>query len=216
QELLPVLRRNEDRSFLEQAQRNMRDWRKILQEFGTWRDTPMKPEVVAYELNKRLSGTAIISSDSGTIATWAARYFDIRRGHKFSLSGTWATMAKGLPSTIAAQIAYPDRQCVAFVGDGGFAMLMGEFATAVQYKLPIKVVVIKNNSLAQIKWEQMVFLGNPEYGCELHPIDFVKVAEACGVVGFHCAAPAEVRPALSAALQHNGPAPLDAVADPDH
>ena len=81
-------------------------------------------------------------------------------------------MANGLPYAIAAQIAYPDRQCVAFVGDGGFSMLMAEFATAVKYRLPIKVVVIKNNTLGMIKWEQMVFLGNPEYGCELQPIDF--------------------------------------------
>ena len=89
-------------------------------------------------------------------------------------------MANGLPYTIAAQIAYPERQCVAFVGDGGFSMLMAEFATAVKYQLPIKVVVIKNNSLGQIKWEQMVFLGNPEYGCELQPIDFAAFARACG------------------------------------
>ena len=82
----------------------------------------------------------------------------------FSCSGNLATMACGLPYAIAAQIAYPDRQCVAFVGDGGFSMLMAEFATAVKYKLPIKVVIIKNNTLGQIKWEQMVFLGNPEYG----------------------------------------------------
>jgi thiamine pyrophosphate-dependent acetolactate synthase large subunit-like protein len=67
---------------------------------------------------------------------------------------------------IAAQIAYPERQCVAFVGDGGFSMLMAEFATAVRYQLPIKVIIIKNNTLGQIKWEQMVFLGNPEYGCD--------------------------------------------------
>ncbi len=71
-------------------------------------------------------------------------------------------MACGLPYTIAAQIAYPQRQCVAFVGDGGFTMLMGELATAVKYKSPIVIVIIKNDTLGQIKWEQMVFLGNPE------------------------------------------------------
>ena len=89
-------------------------------------------------------------------------------------------MACGLPYAIARPVAFPERQCVAIVGDGGFTMLMGEFATAVKYKLPLKIVIIKNNSLGQIKWEQMVFLGNPEYGCELEPIDFVKFAEACG------------------------------------
>ena len=84
-----------------------------------------------------------------------------------------------LPSTITAQIAYPGRQCVAFVGDGGFSMLMAELVTAVKYKLPIKIVIIKNNTLGQIKGKQMVFLGDPEYGVDLHPIDFAAFARAC-------------------------------------
>ena len=100
-------------------------------------------------------------------------------------------MACGLPYAIAAQVAYPDRQCVAFVGDGGFSMLMADFVTAVKYKLPIKVVIIKNNTLGQIKWEQMVFLGNPEYGVELHPIDFAAFAHACGGIGFTVEDPAD-------------------------
>jgi pyruvate dehydrogenase (quinone) len=79
---------------------------------------------------------------------------------KFSLSGTLASMASGLPYAIAAQIAYPERQCIAFVGDGGFSMLMAEFATAVKYNLPIKVIIIKNDTLGMIRWEQMAFLGN--------------------------------------------------------
>src|SRR5207237_3661856 len=119
---------------------------------------------------------AIIATDSGTITTWAARGIQVRRGQMFTLSGNLATMAPGLPYAIAAQAAYPGRQVVAFVGDGGFTMLMGEFATAVKYDLPITVVIIKNNSLGMIKWEQMVFLGNPEYGVELQPIDFVRFA----------------------------------------
>jgi len=103
---------------------------------------------------------------------------------KFSLSGTLASMACGLPYAIAAQIAYPERQCVAFVGDGGFAMLMGEFATAVQYNLPIKVIILKNNTLGMIRWEQMAFLGYPEFGVEFTPINFANIAEACGGIGY--------------------------------
>src|SRR6185503_9120462 len=99
-----------------------------------------------------------------------------------------------------AQIAYPGRQSVAFVGDGGFTMLMGEFATAVKYRLPIKVVIVKNNTLGMIKWEQMVFLGNPEYGVELQPIDFVRVAEACGGVGFRIEKPEECGSVLEEAV----------------
>lgn len=212
--LIPMVRRREDRSFLEEAQSRMKDWRELMDTRAAVEETPLKPQVVARHLNDLLADDAIITTDSGTITTWAARHINIKRGQQFSCSGNLATMAPGLPYAIAAQVAYPDRQCVAFVGDGGFTMLMGEFATAVKHDLPITVVVIKNNTLGMIKWEQMVFLGNPEYGCELQPIDFVKVAEACGGVGFRCEAPDEVRPALEAALAANRPALVEAVVDP--
>jgi pyruvate dehydrogenase (quinone) len=212
--LLGHLKRKEDRAFLEKARAEMKDWWKLMQERGTRDDKPMKPQVVAWELGKRLSPTAIVSSDSGTIATWFARQIPAKRGQKYSLSGTLATMANGLPYTIAAQVAYPDRQCVAFVGDGGFSMLMGEFATAVKYKLPIKVIVIKNNTLGMIKWEQMVFLGNPEYGCDLHPIDFAAFARACGGAGFSIDDPAQCGTVLDQALATPGPVVVEAVVDP--
>ena len=123
----------------------------------------------------------------------------------FSLSGNLATMACGLPYAIGAQAAYPDRQVVAFVGDGGLTMLMGELATGVKYKLPIKIVVIKNNTLGQIKWEQMVFLGNPEYACDLQPIDFAAVARACGAQGFTIDRPEQCGALLDQALAHARP-----------
>ena len=136
------------------------------------------------------------------------------RGQMHSFPGTLATMACGLPYAIAAQVAYPDRQCVAFVGDGGFSMLMAEFATAVKYKLPIKVVIIKNNTLGQIKWEQMVFLGNPEYGVDLHPIDFAAFARACGGIGFTVEDTVECGRTMEQFLNAPGPAILQAVVDP--
>src|SRR4029078_10257378 len=176
-----------------------------MEERGTRDDKPMKPQVVAWELSKHLRDDAIISCDSGTIATWFARQIKVRRGQMHSLSGTLATMANGLPYTIAAQIAYPKRQCVAFVGDGGFSMLMVEYVTAVKYQLPIKVVIIKNNTLGQIKWEQMVFLGNPEFGCDLQPIDFVAFARACGGNGFLIDDPAQCGAILDQALATPGP-----------
>src|SRR5436189_3430236 len=175
---------------------------------------PMKPQVVAWELGKRLSDNAIISCDSGTIATWWARHIPVKRGQMHSLSGNLATMAPGLPYAIAAQIAYPDRQCVAFVGDGGFSMLMAEFATAVKYQLPVKVVVIKNNSLGMIKWEQMVFLGNPEFGCDLQPIDFAAFARACGGKGFSVDDPAICGQVIEEALATEGPVVVEAIVDP--
>jgi pyruvate dehydrogenase (quinone) len=214
QVLLPWLNHKADRSFLERAQKGMQEWWALMEERGTRRDTPMKPQVVAWELGKRLSDTAIVSADSGTITTWWARQIPAKRGQMHSVSGTLASMACGLPYAIAAQIAYPDRQSVALVGDGGFTMLMGEFATAVKYQLPIKIIVIKNNTLGQIKWEQMVFLGNPEFGCELHPIDFAAFAHACGGTGYTIEDPAACGATLDRALATPGPVVVQAVVDP--
>jgi pyruvate dehydrogenase (quinone)/pyruvate oxidase len=177
-------------------------------------DMPMKPQVVAHELNKLLSEDAIIATDSGTITTWAARHIDMRGNMMFSCSGTLATMACALPYANAAAVAYPGRQVVCFVGDGGFAMLLCELATAVKYNLDVKIVVIKNNTLGQIKWEQMVFLGNPEYVCELQPIDFAAVARGFGVAGFTIEDPATCGDILRQALVTPGPVVVEAVVDP--
>src|ERR1043165_9248047 len=212
--LLPLLERKRERSFLEKAQEGMRQWWKLMESQGTRPDKPMKPEVVAWELGKRLPPGAIVPCDSGTSTTWVAPQIPARRGQKFSVSGTLASMANALPYPIAAQIAYPERQCVAFVGDGGFSMLMAEFATAVKYRLPIKVIIIKNNTLGQIKWEQMVFLGNPEYGCDLHPIDFAAFARACGGVGITIEDPRECGPVLDEALRSPHPVIVEAIVDP--
>jgi len=214
QALLPLLQRRQDRSFLETAQGRMKEWWELMRNREQRDDVPLKPQVVAKHVNDLLADDAIITTDSGTITTWAARHLKIRRGMKFSCSGNLATMAPGLPYANGAQIAYPDRQVVAFVGDGGFTMLMMEFVTAVKHNLPIKVIIIKNNTLGQIKWEQMVFLGNPEYGVELQPIDFVQFARACGGVGFRCEQPDELRPALEAAFASKKPALVEAVVDP--
>ena len=213
-ELLPMLKRKEDRGFLENAQKGMKAWNGLMEKRGTRPDKPMKPQVVAWELGKRLSDDAIVSCDSGTIATWWARQIPARKGQMHSVSGNLATMACALPYAIAAQVAYPDRQSVAFVGDGGFSMLMAEFSTCVKYKLPVKVIIIKNNSLGMIKWEQMVFLGNPEYGCELEPIDFSTFARACGGSGFTIEDPTRCGETIEKALSTPGPVVIEAVVDP--
>ncbi|QCO06986.1 thiamine pyrophosphate-dependent enzyme [Azospirillum argentinense] len=207
------VRRHEDRSFLKTAQAGKAEWMKLMEERGTRPDLPMKPQVVAWELGKRLSDTAIVACDSGTIATWWARQIPARRGQMHSLSGNLATMAPGVPYAIAAQLAHPGRQVVAYVGDGGFSMLMADFATAVKYKLPIKVIINNNNSLGQIKWEQIAMLGNPEYVCDLQPIDFAKVAEACGGRGFTITDPKDCGAILDAALAHPGPVVVDCLVD---
>ncbi|HYF90400.1 thiamine pyrophosphate-dependent enzyme [Azospirillum sp.] len=204
---------HEDRSFLQQAQAGKAEWMRLTEERGTRQDIPMKPQVAAWELGKRLTDTAIVACDSGTIATWWARQIPVKRGQMHSLSGNLATMAPGLPYAIAAQIAYPDRQVIAYVGDGGFSMLMADFVTAVKYNLPVKVIINNNSSLGQIKWEQMVMLGNPEYVCDLHPIDFAKVAEACGGKGFTIRDPKDCGAILDAALAHPGPVVVDCLVD---
>jgi pyruvate dehydrogenase (quinone)/pyruvate oxidase len=211
--LLALLNRNENRKFLEKAQSNMKDWREILEKEGTSTDTPMKPQVVGYELSKRTREDAIIVSDSGTNTTVWARYMQAKKGQMHSCSGNLATMACALPYAIAAQIAYPDRQVIGVIGDGGFTMLMGEIITAVAYNLPIKLVIIKNNSLGQIKWEQMVFQGNPEYQCELFPIDFVALANAVGANGVRIDDPKTAGEQFDKALAMPGPVLIEAVVD---
>jgi pyruvate dehydrogenase (quinone) len=213
--LLPLLRRKADRGFLEKAQARTKDWRTLMQKRGTRTDMPMKPQVVTHELNKLLDSDAIVSSDSGTIATWSARYIDMRDRMQFSLSGSLATMANGLPYSIGAAVAFPGRQVVCIVGDGGFTMLMGEVATLVKHKLPVKVIIIKNNVLGEIKWEQMVLGANPEFGVELQPIDFAAYARACGAGGFTIDRPEQAAAVLREALAYDGPAVIEAVVDPN-
>jgi len=212
--LLPSLERKQERSFLERAQAGMKKWWSLMEEVGSRKDKPMKPQVVAWELGRRIADDAIVSSDSGTIATWFARQMPVRRGQMYSLSGTLASMANGLPYAIAAQVAYPERQCIAFVGDGGFSMLMAEFVTAVKYQLPVKVIIVKNNTLGMIKWEQMVFLGNPEFGCELQPINFAAFAQACGGVGMTIEDPDQCGSIIDQALATKGPVIVEAIVDP--
>jgi pyruvate dehydrogenase (quinone)/pyruvate oxidase len=212
--LLPLLEPATDRAFLEEAQAGMREWWTLMEERGTRRDVPMKPQVVAWELGRRLREDAIVASDSGTIATWFARQLPVRRGQQYSLSGTLASMGAGLPYAMAAQVAYPERQVVAVVGDGGFSMLMAEFVNCVRDRLPVKVVIFKNNTLGMIKWEQMVFLGHPEYGCDLQPIDFAAFARACGATGITIEDPAACGDALDQALAARGPVIVEAVVDP--
>jgi pyruvate dehydrogenase (quinone)/pyruvate oxidase len=215
--LLPLLRQRseEDKRFLKSKQEAMQSWFGLLRERSTRNDKPIKPQVIAAAVSEELEDNAIISVDCGTNTSWAAQHIMIRKGMKFSLSGTLASMACGLPYAIAAQVAYPDRQCIAFVGDGGFSMLMAEFATAVQYNLPIKIIIIKNNTLGMIRWEQMAFLGNPEYGVEFSPIDFAAYAEACGGRGYSITEPAEVRTIISQAFsEKKTPTIIEAYVDP--
>ena len=211
-QLLPMLERNEDRSFLQEAQHGMEQWWELMEERGTRSETPMKPQVVAWHLSQALDDDAIVCGDSGQVTYWVTQMM-LRGDQQFVYSGTNCSMAAGLPYAIGAQAAYPGRQVVVFTGDGSLTMQLGDFLTCVQHRLPVKIVVVKNNTLGLIKWEQMVFLGNPEYGVDMAPLDFVKFAEACGARGWHVEKRDEMGDALRAAMEYDGPAIVEVLVD---
>jgi pyruvate dehydrogenase (quinone) len=213
--LTKLIKQNANSSYLEDMQEKMKDWWSLMGKRGSRTDSPLKPQVVPWLLSDLLADDAIVCSDSGTITTWAARYIKIRKGQKFSLSGTLASMANGMSYAIGAQTAFPDRQVIAFVGDGAFAMLMCEFSTAVKYNLPIKVIVVKNGALGMIRWEQIGFLGHPEYGVKFQDIDFVKFAESCGGVGYRIEKYEQTKSTLATALQEKKPTIVEVVVDPN-
>ncbi len=213
--LIPLLARKADRGFLEQARVGKERWDSDMAALADAEREPIQPQYLMRVVNDVADDDAILDSDSGTIATWAARHWDIRRGREFYLSGNLASMAPGLPYAIAHQVAYPGRQCIAFVGDGGFSMLMGEFHTAAWHRLPIKVIVCNNGSLGQILWEQMA-LGYPEYGVRFPThMGFAPWAESCGGLGIKIEKPGDLEPAVREAFAHPGPALLDVVVNAD-
>ena len=213
--LIPMLRRRTDRGFLEQAQKGMERWRSDMEALEDPDRSPIQPQYLARVIDRLADDDAILTSDSGTIATWSARHFDIRGERRFMLSGNLASMAPAVPYAIAAQVAHPGRQCIAFVGDGGFAMLMGEFMTAVEHKLPIKVVVVNNGSLGQILWEQMV-LGYPEYGVRRRrPMRLRRLGARMRRAGMSVDKPGDVEGAVKEAFAFEGAALVDVAVNPD-
>ncbi|MBR0645313.1 thiamine pyrophosphate-dependent enzyme [Plastoroseomonas hellenica] len=205
--------RKQNRGFLLRIQASMERWRGMMAVAEEKTDAPLKPQAVAKAFGSRLPDNAILASDSGQNTELAARHVDMRPGQDYAVSGALASMACGLPYAIAAGIAYPGRPVFAIVGDGGFAMQLGEFSTAVRYGIPLKLLVIKNNMLNQIAWEQMMFLGNPQFGCELQPIDFARAAEAMGGRGFTITRREEVESVLDLAFATPGPVVIEAVVD---
>ncbi len=215
-QLLPLLDDSRDRSFLEKYQHITDGWRDDMRALEDARRDPIAPQYLMHAIDAAATDDAILTCDSGTIATWAARHWTIRGDRRFYLSGNLATMAPGLPYAIAMQHAFPGRQIIAFVGDGGFAMLMAEFLTAARNELPIKVVVNNNNSYGQILWEQVI-LGYPEYAVRhKEPIaDFGAWALACGGFGAKVTKPDDVAGAVDALLAHDGPGIVDCDVNPN-
>jgi pyruvate dehydrogenase (quinone) len=213
--LLPLIRQKSDRSFLDNARERMTEWNGLMKDQATRTDFPMKPQVVGHTVDKYLPDDALLVADCGTVTTWAARYLRVRGDMKFSCSGMLATMGNGLPYAVGASVSHPGRPVVAMCGDGGFTMTMMELATIAKYQLPVKVFIFKNNTLGQIKWEQIVFEANPEFGCDLHPIDFAKYAEACGVPGFTLERAEDADRVIGEAFRRPGPALVQCAVDPN-
>ncbi|GAA0973697.1 thiamine pyrophosphate-binding protein [Acrocarpospora macrocephala] len=214
--LLPLLTPRTDRTHLRKYQEKMEAWRSDMAALASPDRDPIAPQYVVSVIDDLAAENAILTCDSGTIATWAARYWTIRGDRGFYLSGNLASMAPGLPYALAMRHAYPDRQVIAYIGDGGFAMLMSEFLTATQQGLPVKVVISNNNALGQILWEQMV-LGYPEHGVRYPepPTDYSAWARACGGYGVKVTKAGDLPSAMAEAFAHDGPALVDVDVDPD-
>ncbi len=212
--LLPLLRRKRDRGFLVEAQERMRDWNALLERVEAGDRSPLRPQAVIRAVSDRLADDAVVTFDCGANTHFAARHLRLRADMRLVSPGILDTMAPGLPYAIAAQLVYPQRQVVAIVGDGGFAMLMAELTTAVQHRLPIRIVILDNRKLAQVTFEQRE-AGYGVFGCDLSPIDFVAYAKACGANGVRCATPPELGPAIATALRAPGPMIVHAIVDAD-
>ena len=213
-ELLPKLKKHTDRSFLQLAQQRMSDWKETLSKLENDRSAPIKPPFLVKEVSRLIKDNAHISIDTGAHTIFTARHLQIKEDQQITVCGNLASMGPGLSYAIASQLAFPKRQCVAMVGDGSFTMLMGEMATAVRYNLPVKVIIFKNNALVLDGFEQEE-IGNKRYGIILQPIDFVKIAEACGAEGFHCSDPNKLAEVLSKAFESDKPCVIEVDIDPD-
>jgi pyruvate dehydrogenase (quinone) len=211
--LIERLRPRRDRGFLARIQRTKEAWLVSLEDGAEREGQPLKPQRVARDLDLRLTDDAIIVTDCGHNTGLAAQYVMMRANQLFGVSGTLACMGAGVPYAIAAALVFPGRQVVAVVGDGGLSMSLAELATVRKYDLPIKIVVINNSSLGQIQWEQMMFLGNPEFGCALEPVDFARIAEGCGLKGLRITRSDECAAIMDEAFAHAGPVLVDAVVD---
>jgi pyruvate dehydrogenase (quinone) len=224
-QLIPLLRRKEDRSWREEIEKNVRTWNRIMadragQSFGGL----VNPQAVAAELSPRLPDGAILTSDSGSATNWWARHIALRDGMRASLSGTLATMGPGTPYAIAARFAYPDRPVICFEGDGAFQMNgMNEMITVKRYlgrlggPAPFIFCVFNNQDLNQVTWEQRAMAGDPKFpGSQVIPdVPYHRYAELLGLRGIYCDDPGQVGKAWDEALASDTPVILEFKTDPE-
>jgi pyruvate dehydrogenase (quinone) len=221
--LLPLLKAKHDRSWQERIASEVEDWWRVLEARALEPADPINPQRVFWELSSRLPDGCIISADSGSAANWFARDLRLREGMLASLSGTLATMGPGVPYAIAAKFAYPDRPAIALVGDGAMQMNgLAELITAAKYwerwKDPRLVVLVLNNQdLNQVTWEQRAMEGDPRYEVSQSIPDFpyARYAEMIGLTGVRIDDPDKLGDAWDQVLSADRPAVLEAIVDPE-
>jgi pyruvate dehydrogenase (quinone) len=215
--LLPRIKsRGDDRKFLDEVlaahQKATKHMQTYVEHGGS--DGKLRPEQVGDAVNRLCSPDSIIIADTGMCCVWAAQHLRLRRGQRVMTSFNHGTMANAMPDAIGAQMAFPNRQVIAFCGDGGLSMLMGDLLTIVSQKLPIKIIVFNNSTLGMVRLEQMVG-GYPFWGTEMHNPDFSAVAKAIGFYAERVERKADIAPAIERAFANPGPALLDITTDPN-
>jgi pyruvate dehydrogenase (quinone) len=215
--LLPRIKsRGGDRVFLDEVlaahQKGMKHMKTYVEHGGS--DGKLRPEQVGDAVSRLCSPDSIIIADTGMCCVWAAQHLRLRVGQRVMTSFNHGTMANAMPDAIGAQMAFPNRQVIAFCGDGGLSMLMGDLLTIVSQKLPIKIIVFNNSTLGMVRLEQLVG-GYPFWGTEMHNPDFSAVAKAIGFHAERVERKADVAPAIERAFAHPGPALLDITTDPN-
>jgi pyruvate oxidase len=213
--LLPLVEAKHDQSFLKDMQLNKKSWLDDEYKTETEKAKYIHPQSLAKTVSNYSDDNAVICCDTGAVTVWAARNFYLKADQRFTLSGGLASMAFGMPAALGAKLLYPNRQVIAFCGDGGFAMLMCDFATAVKYKLDIKVFIFNNGKLGLIQMEEEAFAGNPEYQTDLHNPDYAAFAESCGGEGFTVREYDDLAPTVEKALKSKRPTVVNVYVNPN-
>ena len=212
--LLPKLMQNGNDKHLKASLEHYKKARKGLDELATAGSgkKPVHPQYVVRVLDELAAKDAVFTCDVGTPTIWAARYLTMNGKRRLIGSFNHGSMANALPHAIGAQVSHPGRQVVSLSGDGGLAMLMGDILSLQQLNAPVKIIVFKNNSLAFVELE-MKAAGILDFGTDLVNPNFAKMAEGAGLLGLTAETPADVRPMIAQALQHDGPALVEVLVD---
>ena len=221
--LLPSLQYKSDRSWQEEIKEEVQLWWRIMEDRAMNDADPINPQRVFWELSSRLPDNCIIASDSGSAANWFARDLKIRRGMMASLSGGLATMGPGVPYAFAAKMAYPDRPVIACVGDGAMQMngINGLITIAEHYKEwsdpRIIVLVLNNEDLNQVTWEQRALVGDPKFegSQNLPSFNYARYADSIGLKGIRMERPDDIVSGWDEAFASERPVVVDAVTDPN-